>query len=395
MPFSKSAILIPSKHLKAQFQQGLDSTHRGLAFLIMKKTNVTILGAGLCGLTLAYFLKKGGYNVTILEARHRSGGRILTREIATKTPVDLGPAWLWSQNTALLDLLASLNLPIYEQHASGLAFYEAAASAPPQPFNVPPNQDVSYRIAGGTQAIIDRLASYFTSSELLLNTPVLKLLEHESSLEIKTAHCIYNANLVIATIPPQLLVKTVAMEPALPQKIMAVARETHTWMSASIKFGVSYERPFWKERGLSGACYSTVGPFTELYDHSDLSNSRYALAGFMNSAMERFTPEQRKEKISTQLARFLGSEALKFTAYTEQCWSQEPYTHIPQEHVLTPHNNNGHPIYLESFMHGKLLLAGSETASQYAGYMEGAVRRAQEIYNSINAANPHDARYAI
>jgi monoamine oxidase len=354
----------------------------------MKNTNIAILGAGLCGLTLAYFLKEKGYNVTILEARNRTGGRILTHKTAANTHIDLGPAWLWNQNTSLLGLLESLDLHFYEQYTSGLAFYEASATEAPQAFNLPINQEVSYRIVGGTQAIIAKLASSFTASELLLNQPVLKLQEFDNSIRITTPDHTYHADLVVSTIPPQVLVQTVTIEPALPESVAAVARETHTWMSASIKFGLSYERPFWKECGLSGTCYSNVGPFAELYDHSDASNSHYALAGFMNSAMERFTPEQRKEKISAQLARFLGDEALKFKAYTEQCWSQEPYTHVPKTHYITAHKNNGHPIYKESFMHTKLLIAGTETAGQYAGYMEGAVHRAQEIYNIINTANP-------
>jgi len=39
---------------------------------------VLVLGAGLAGLAAAYELKKGGYAVTVLEARTRPGGRVLT-----------------------------------------------------------------------------------------------------------------------------------------------------------------------------------------------------------------------------------------------------------------------------------------------------------------------------
>ena len=40
--------------------------------------NVLVLGAGLAGLAAAYELKKAGYGVTVLEARSRPGGRVLT-----------------------------------------------------------------------------------------------------------------------------------------------------------------------------------------------------------------------------------------------------------------------------------------------------------------------------
>ena len=39
---------------------------------------VLVIGAGFSGLSCAYELKKAGYDVQILEARHRVGGRVLT-----------------------------------------------------------------------------------------------------------------------------------------------------------------------------------------------------------------------------------------------------------------------------------------------------------------------------
>src|SRR6266849_9542205 len=39
---------------------------------------VVVLGAGLAGLAAAYELKKAGYAVTVIEARTRPGGRVLT-----------------------------------------------------------------------------------------------------------------------------------------------------------------------------------------------------------------------------------------------------------------------------------------------------------------------------
>ena len=40
-----------------------------------KNVSVVILGAGLAGMTAAYELGRAGYRCTILEARHRAGGR--------------------------------------------------------------------------------------------------------------------------------------------------------------------------------------------------------------------------------------------------------------------------------------------------------------------------------
>lgn len=55
---------------------------------------VLVIGAGFAGLSAARALRQSGWQVTVLEARDRSGGRVLTdRSVAGQT-FDLGPSWL-------------------------------------------------------------------------------------------------------------------------------------------------------------------------------------------------------------------------------------------------------------------------------------------------------------
>ena len=44
----------------------------------LNKTSVIVVGAGLAGLSAAVRLMKDGANVTVVEARDRVGGRVLT-----------------------------------------------------------------------------------------------------------------------------------------------------------------------------------------------------------------------------------------------------------------------------------------------------------------------------
>ena len=53
-----------------------------------------------------------------------------------------------------------------------------------------------------------------------------------------------------------------------------------------------------------------------------------------------------------------------------------------QNHVL-PHQYNGHAIYQEAYMQGKLWIAGTETSTAFPGYMEGAIRSARAVADQI------------
>lgn len=64
-----------------------------------------VVGAGLAGLSAARRLVEAGRSVTVLEARDRIGGRVLTRRDGGGAPVELGPEWVGNDG-AVHDLLA-------------------------------------------------------------------------------------------------------------------------------------------------------------------------------------------------------------------------------------------------------------------------------------------------
>jgi monoamine oxidase len=54
-----------------------------------------VIGAGLSGLAAAYKLKQAGWDVTVLEARGRIGGRVLSHEFdGTDLICELGAEWV-------------------------------------------------------------------------------------------------------------------------------------------------------------------------------------------------------------------------------------------------------------------------------------------------------------
>ncbi len=68
--------------------------------------DVIIVGAGVAGLAAAAELTKRGIDVTVLEARDRIGGRILTRHLREwQTPLELGPEFIHGLDPALWQLV--------------------------------------------------------------------------------------------------------------------------------------------------------------------------------------------------------------------------------------------------------------------------------------------------
>ncbi|MBW4661436.1 MAG: FAD-dependent oxidoreductase [Drouetiella hepatica Uher 2000/2452] len=75
---------------------------------------IVILGAGFSGLAAAYFLSKQGTDATILEARPRIGGRVLSHTIddADNLVVELGAEWVGASHARLLSLCKELGLEL-------------------------------------------------------------------------------------------------------------------------------------------------------------------------------------------------------------------------------------------------------------------------------------------
>jgi monoamine oxidase len=346
------------------------------------KKKILILGGGISGLYLGYQLKKAGFSIQIIEANKRIGGRIYTKEIY-KTKVELGATWLWKYNEELLKLCKELDISLFEQNMDGDALFEATNTNLPQRFKVPKNQEISYRVVGGTLTILEKLAKNFLENELLLNQKVVQIKDNKTSIKVTTENSEFIANVVISTIPPQLLVNTVSFSSELDSNLIQIANNTHTWMKDAIKFALVYKAPFWKEKGFSGAGFSNVGPFTEMYDHSNFENNHFALMGFINGNLVKESKEQREEKIREQLFNFFGEEGQSYLSYEEKVWTNENLLQFQNDKFISPHFNNGHSIYQKYFLNGKFIIAGSETSPSYGGYMEGAIYRGNQIVEQL------------
>ncbi|MBS4168979.1 NAD(P)/FAD-dependent oxidoreductase [Parachlamydia sp. AcF125] len=73
---------------------------------------VAVIGAGLAGLASADYLKSHGYDVKVIEAESRVGGRVLTYHLPDNTHFELGPFSFGNGEQPLWDYVHRFALPI-------------------------------------------------------------------------------------------------------------------------------------------------------------------------------------------------------------------------------------------------------------------------------------------
>ncbi len=338
---------------------------------------IVIVGGGLSGLTLAYLLEKKNYEITLIEASPRLGGRIQTAIGNFGTPMELGATWFSDAHVQLLTLLAKLELQKYDQYTKGISVFQTKSFEPPQLFSVPEAENPSYRIVGGTERLIDRLKEELLQTKIILNTKAEDISIDQNQLMIKTSQSTFRCAKTIICLPPQ-LVSSINLPDEIPSHLLNLLPTVQTWMAGSIKFTVEYERPFWREKGYSGMLYSHSDIITEMYDHTNFEENKFGFTGFLNAGASSFNQETRKANVLRQLSELFGKESAYPTAYFDKVWNDEFIINGNQT-VEFPHQNNGHPNLQEAYLNERLFICGTETSSTFGGYMEGAIQSAIRV----------------
>lgn len=334
---------------------------------------IIIVGGGLSGLTLAWLLSQKHIKASVLEASSRLGGRIQTVKGILETPLELGATWFSDVHPHLLSLMEELGLTRYPQYSKGISLFQTKSFEPPQKFFVPEAESPSYRIAGGTQALIDALARKLPAENIHLNKQVTAINEAADQLLLLTADGgKYYAENVVVCVPPQLASSKIKFFPGLPDNVRHILPGVQTWMAGAVKFTLEYAAPFWRDNGYSGMLYSHAGIIVEMYDHTNFEENKFGFTGFLNSAAASYQPGIRKELVLQQISDLFGEKARSPVTYFDKVWADE-FVLDGNPVIHRPHQYNGHPLLQSTYMNGKLSFCGTETASGFAGYMEGAV----------------------
>ena len=361
---------------------------------------ILIIGGGLSGLYTASQLQLRGLNYQLVEARDRLGGRILSRtpEDAPAEPAfDLGPAWFWPGQHRMATLVRRLGLEdrVFEQPSRGDELFEVAPGEIHRgTFGI--SMAGSYRLRGGMASLIRALASKVDHIRLHTRASRLEWVDPHirTTVETDDGEDTLESRSVVIALPPRIALSGLEFHPPLADARRDRLTRIPTWMAPSAKCMAIYDRPFWREQGLSGDAFSHVGPLGEIHDAGPLeeSDGPHALFGFFALAAEarRAHADQLKPACLQQLGRLFGPQATEPTEMWIKDWALEPLT-ATQEDLQGPavHSLEGLEETVERAWGGKLIWSGSETASpaqRSNGYLEGALEAAER---SLGQLLPH------
>ena len=88
--------------------------------------DVIVVGAGISGLVAANDLESYGYDVLVLEARDRIGGRTLSEISNTGIALDVGASWLHGSEHPIRDIVDELDLKIFLTNYSSVVVYDVS-----------------------------------------------------------------------------------------------------------------------------------------------------------------------------------------------------------------------------------------------------------------------------
>jgi monoamine oxidase len=242
------------------------------------------------------------------------------------------------------------------------------------------------RFHQGAQTISIRLAESL-GDRVVLGAPAMVVRHGEGGVEVEADGRSVAAGRAILAVPPAIAGR-IGYRPAMPGWRNQLTQRVP--MGSVIKVHAIYETPFWREEGLSGFVVSDSGPVRVVYDNSPEDGSPGVLVGFIEGEQARSWARRnradRRAGILACLADYFGERAGRPRELLERSWADEEYSGGCYAGYFPPGVWTSFGQALREPI-GRLHWAGTETATAWTAYMEGAVQSGQRAADEVLAAS--------
>ncbi|AFZ72030.1 flavin monoamine oxidase family protein [Natronobacterium gregoryi] len=235
-----------------------------------------------------------------------------------------------------------------------------------------------YRLAGSTHQLSRGLAAEL-GDVVRLGEPVRRIDRRGDGVTLETDDGTYAVSNAVVAIP-QPLVGNIDHEPPLPARRRGLGQRMP--MGSVVKCIAAYEEPFWRSDGYSGSVLAADGVVSEVADGTLPNGDSGLLVAFIAGAdalewSDRPVSE-RRERVLAELERYVGPKAADPLEYVDEPWSTTRWSTGGYNAVMTPGTLTSCGAVLREPVDG-VYWAGSETALEGRGFMEGAIRSGERV----------------
>ena len=213
-----------------------------------------------------------------------------------------------------------------------------------------------------------------------LNAPVTRIEWSEDAVAVTSGAGAVEARRAIVAIPPaHRLDIDIAPAPRIEYQQLS-----QRWPQGALtKAYAAYPTPFWRAMGLSGQALCDEGPVFITFDVGPGAEGPGVLLGFVDPRQfDRLPPEQRRRQAVESFAAIFGEEALEPIDYLDQRWGAEDFAPGGPTAAVPPGSWTEFGPLLRRPV-GPLHWAGTETADEWTGFMDGAVRSGQRAATEV------------
>jgi monoamine oxidase len=240
------------------------------------------------------------------------------------------------------------------------------------------------RFVGGSQQMPLRLAQEL-GDRVLFDAPVERIGHDAGGVRVQSPSVDVTAAHVIVAVPPPIAGR-IAYEPLLPPSRDQLTQRMP--MGGIAKCMAVYDEPFWRRDGLTGEGVYDRGPITVTFDNSPPDGSPGVLVGFVGGGAirewSRMGASQRRKAVLDCFVALYGERAQAAEHYIEKSWTEDRWARGGPVALLPPGVlTRWGPALREPI--GRIHWAGSETATTWTGYMDGAIQSGERVAAEVLA----------
>lgn len=238
------------------------------------------------------------------------------------------------------------------------------------------------RVDGGMQQVAEKLAA---GLDVRLSSPVRRIDHDGTGVTVHHDGGSVRGERAIVAVPPKLVAR-IDFRPALAGKRAELVRRMP--MGAVIKCTAIYERPFWRDDGLSGMSVADEGPIHVVFDNSPPGAEVGVLMGFCEAAHARelgkLSIEDRRDRAIACFVRTHGPRAKDVLRYADHVWEHDPWSGGCYGAFMPPGVWTSLGPAIREPM-GRIHWAGTETATRWSGYIDGAISSGKRAAAEVHA----------